>query len=72
MGWWLAHFTDGLGVLFAPGGLLLAHYRDGSLVIVLAPVLAREPLAALQLGLTPVVLQFVGALQVKDEVPAST
>lgn len=68
MGWWLAHFTDGLGVLFAAGGLWLAHYRDRSLVIVLAPVLAREPLAALQLGLTPVVLQFVAALQVKDEV----
>jgi len=68
VGWWLAHFTDGLGVLFAAGGLLLAHYRDRSLVIVLAPVLAREPLAALQLGLTPVVLQFVAALQVKDEV----
>lgn len=52
VGWWLAHFTDGLGVLFAAGGLLLAHHRDRSLAIVLSPVLTREPLAALQLGLT--------------------
>lgn len=68
VGWWLAHFTDGLGVLFAAGGLLLAHRRDRSLAMVLSPVLTREPLAALQLGLTPVVHQFVAALQVKDEV----
>ncbi len=31
VGWWLAHFTDGLGVLSAAGGLLLAHHRDRSL-----------------------------------------
>lgn len=68
VGWWLAHFIDGLGVLFAAGGLLLAHHRDRSLAIVLSPVLTREPLAALQLGLTPIVHQFVAALQIKDEV----
>lgn len=68
MGWWLAHFTDGLGLLFATGGLLLAHHRDRSLAIVLSPVLTRESLAALQLGLTPVVHQFVAALKIKDEV----
>jgi putative nucleotidyltransferase with HDIG domain len=67
-GWWLAHLTDGLGVLFAVGGLLWAHWRDRSLSIVLAPVLSREPLIALELGLTPVVHDFIAALERKDHV----
>lgn len=66
--WWLAHVTDGVGVLFAAGGLLLAHRRDRSLAVMLAPVLTREPLVALELGLTPVVHRFVTALGVKDPV----
>ncbi len=67
-GWWLAHATDGLGVLFAAGGLLVAHWRDRSLSLVLAPILTREPLAALELGLTPVVHRFLAALEAKDPV----
>jgi putative nucleotidyltransferase with HDIG domain len=67
-GWWLAHFTDGLGVLFAAGGLLIAHYQDRSLSIVLSPVLNREPLVALELGLTPVVHRFIADLETKDQV----
>jgi putative nucleotidyltransferase with HDIG domain len=66
--WWLAHLTDGLGVLFAVGGLLWAHWRDRSLALVLSPVLTRDPLAALELGLTPVVHQFIAALEQKDDV----
>lgn len=67
-GWWLAHVIDGVGVLFAAGGLAWAHWRDRSLALVLAPVLSREPLAALELGLTPVVHSFIGALDQKDQV----
>lgn len=67
-GWWLAHATDIAGVLFAAGGLLSAHWRDRSLSFALAPVLTREPLAALELGLTPVVHRFVAALELKDAV----
>jgi HD-GYP domain-containing protein (c-di-GMP phosphodiesterase class II) len=66
--WWLAHLTDGLGVLFAVAGLLWAHWRDRSLSLVLYPVLTRDPLAALELGLTPVVHDFIAALERKDEV----
>jgi HD-GYP domain-containing protein (c-di-GMP phosphodiesterase class II) len=66
--WWLAHLTDGVGVLFAVGGLLWAHWRDRSLALVLSPVLTREPLAALELGLTPVVHDFIAALERKDDV----
>lgn len=67
-GWWLAHVVDGVGVLFAAGGLAWAHWRDRSLAWVLSPVLTREPLAALELGLTPVVHDFIAALARKDEV----
>jgi HD-GYP domain-containing protein (c-di-GMP phosphodiesterase class II) len=66
--WWLAHLTDGVGVLFAVAGLLWAHWRDRSLSFVLYPVLTREPLAALELGLTPVVHDFIAALERKDDV----
>jgi putative nucleotidyltransferase with HDIG domain len=66
--WWLAHLIDGVGVLFAAGGLLWAHWRDRSLAFVLQPVLTREPLLALELGLTPVVHEFVAALDRKDSV----
>src|SRR5271155_274511 len=66
--WWLAHLLDGVGVLFAVAGLLWAHWRDRSLAFVLYPVLTREPLAALELGLTPVVHDFIAALERKDDV----
>ncbi len=66
--WWLAHLTDITGVLCAVVGLLAAHWRDRSLALVLSPVLTREPLAALELGLTPVVHDFVAALEAKDAV----
>lgn len=67
-GWWLAHLVDGVGVLFAAGGLAWAHWRDRSLAFVLQPVLAREPLRALELGLTPVVHDFIATLERKDAV----
>lgn len=66
--WWLAHLTDGVGVLFAVAGLLWAHWRDRSLAFALSPVLTREPLAALELGLTPIVHDFIAALERKDDV----
>ncbi len=66
-GWWLAHLVDGLGVLFAAVGLL-AHWRDRSVAFALSPVLSREPLIALELGLTPVVHRFVASLEAKDKV----
>ncbi len=67
-GWWLAHAIDIAGVLFVVTGLLAAHWRDRSLALVLSPVLTRDPLAALELGLTPVVHQFIAALEHKDAV----
>jgi len=67
-GWWLAHLIDGVGVLFAAGGLAWAHWRDRSLAFILQPVLTRDPLKALELGLTPVVHDFIATLERKDRV----
>ena len=67
-GWWLAHLIDGVGVLFAAGGLAWAHWQDRSLAFILQPVLTREPLRALELGLTPVVHDFIATLERKDPV----
>jgi len=67
-GWWLAHLIDAVGVLFAAGGLAWAHWRDRSLAFILQPVLTRDPLKALELGLTPVVHDFIATLERKDRV----
>lgn len=66
--WWAAHAADGAGVLAACAGLAMAHHRDRSLVPTLAPVVNRDPLVALELGLTPVVHRFMAALNQKDRV----
>lgn len=68
LAWWLAHAADALGVLGAAAGLFLAHRRDRDLVATLAPVVNRDPLVALELGLTPVVHRFIAALAQKDHV----
>ena len=64
--WWGAHAADGAGVLMACAGLVLAHRRDRSIAPTLAPVVNRDPLVALELGLTPVVHRFMAALDQKD------
>ena len=64
--WWGAHAADAIGVFGGIFGLAIAHYRDRSLAATLAPVVNRDPLIALELGLTPVVHRFVAALERKD------
>jgi HD-GYP domain-containing protein (c-di-GMP phosphodiesterase class II) len=66
VGWWSAHLIDAVGVLAAVIGLAFAHARDRSLAATLAPVLNRDPLVALELGLTPVVNSLIAALERKD------
>lgn len=68
LGWWLAHAADAIGVLGAVAGLLIAHRADRDVASTLAPVINRDPLVALELGLTPVVHRFVAALAQKDPV----
>ncbi len=66
--WWGAHLIDTVAVLGAIVGLGAAHRRDRSVASILGPVLNRDPLIALELGLTPLVHDFVSALEQKDAV----
>ncbi len=63
---WVAHLLDGLGVLAAAGGLVVAHRNDRPVTAVLAPVFNRDPSVALRLGLTPQIEDFVAMLDEKD------
>jgi HD-GYP domain-containing protein (c-di-GMP phosphodiesterase class II) len=65
---WAAHGVDATGVFAAAGGLLVAHWRDRSIAETLAPVVNRDPLVALELGLTPVVHALIAALEAKDQI----
>lgn len=65
-GWWLAHVLDISGVLGASVALAAGHRQDRRITGILAPVLSRDPLVALQLGLAPVVHRFVADLHTKD------
>ncbi len=64
--WWL-HVAGGLGVMGATAAMA-ATKPSRSAQELLAPVLARDPLAAFELGLSPVVHQFVADLARKDQV----
>lgn len=66
IGWWLAHLLDVLGVLVASVALAIGHRQGRSISDILAPVLTRDPLVALRLGLSPVVQRFVADLNAKD------
>lgn len=66
LAWWGAHVADAIGVFGGIFGLAFAHNRDRALAFVLAPVVDRDPLVALELGLTPVVHEFLAALDSKD------
>ncbi len=63
---WLAHGFDGFGVLLAGAGLWLAHRSDTQVADIFAPVLTREPLMALRLGVSPQVTAFLKDLATKD------
>jgi HD-GYP domain-containing protein (c-di-GMP phosphodiesterase class II) len=64
--WWLGHAIDIAGVLLTVVFLLGRPQPEGSVSEVLAPVVARDPLSAFALGLSPVVHAFVAALEQKD------
>ncbi len=65
--WWL-HISGSLGVVGACVGMAISKRLSQSAQDILAPVLAREPLVAFELGLSPVVHQFVADLEMKDEI----
>jgi HD-GYP domain-containing protein (c-di-GMP phosphodiesterase class II) len=66
--WWGAHLIDALATFAAIFGLTFAHFRERSLARTLSPLLNRDPLVALELGLTPTVHRFIAALDAKDPI----
>lgn len=66
LAWWGAHLIDMVAVLASVCALAIAHFRDRLLADILGPVVNRDPLVALELGLTPTVHRFISALEAKD------
>ena len=65
---WSAHVLDVVGVFGATIGALVVYRHTRAVRDVLAPVLVAEPLAALELGLDPLVHRFVADLETKDRI----
>jgi HD-GYP domain-containing protein (c-di-GMP phosphodiesterase class II) len=65
--WWL-HAAGALGVIGACLGMAVTNLLSRSAQDILAPVLVREPLVAFELGLSPIVHQFVADLERKDQI----
>lgn len=64
--WWL-RVVGALGVLGTSVGLVVSRHMSESAHEVLSPLLARDPLAAFELGLSPVVQAFVADLELEDQ-----
>jgi HD-GYP domain-containing protein (c-di-GMP phosphodiesterase class II) len=67
-GFWVAHILDIVGVSAATIGALVVYRRTSSVHDVVAPILAVEPLGALEVGLDPIVHRFVADLEAKDPI----
>jgi HD-GYP domain-containing protein (c-di-GMP phosphodiesterase class II) len=68
LGFWTAHILDIGGVAGAAVALAVGYRSQRSITKLVAPVLTRDPLLALDLGLSPAVHRFVGLLDRKDPV----
>jgi HD-GYP domain-containing protein (c-di-GMP phosphodiesterase class II) len=67
-GFWVAHVLDICGVAAGAVALLLGYRSNRSVATLMAPVLTRDPLVALDLGLSPVAHRFVALLDRKDPI----
>jgi hypothetical protein len=67
-GFWIAHVLDIGGVATGAVALLVGYRPDRSIAAVMAPVLTRDPLVALDLGLSPVAHRLIGLLDSKDPI----
>ena len=66
-GFWWTHLAGAVGVVGACGALTISKRLSPSAQDVLGPILTRDPLVAFELGLSPVVHQFIAELEVKDQ-----
>jgi HD-GYP domain-containing protein (c-di-GMP phosphodiesterase class II) len=64
--WW-THVAGALGVVGACCALAISKRLSPTAQDVLAPILTRDPLVAFELGLSPIVHDFVAELERKDE-----
>jgi HD-GYP domain-containing protein (c-di-GMP phosphodiesterase class II) len=68
VGFWIAHILDIGGVAVGALALLFGYRSDPSLARLVAPVVTRDPLVALDLGLSPTAHRFVAMLERKDPI----
>lgn len=66
--WWTAQTLDLVAVVAAVLSLAFVLRSGRSIDLVLAPIVNRDPLVALELGLAPEIHAFVAALDRKDEI----
>ena len=67
-GFWLAHAFDVIGVFAVIVGAGLAYRQRLPIRHIVGPLVANQPLSAFELGLEPLVHQFVAALETKDAI----
>ena len=68
LGFWAAHILDIGGVAGAAVSLAVGYRSHRPIAELMAPVLTRDPLVALDLGLSPVARRFVALLDRKDPI----
>ncbi len=68
LGFWCAHILDIGGVAGAAVALAVGYRSHHSITKLMAPVITRDPLVALGLGLSPVAHRFAALLDRKDPV----
>ena len=68
VGFWWLHLAGAVGVCGVCVGLAVSRWMSRSAQDILAPVLARDPLVAFELGLSPTVHRFVAELERKDQI----
>ena len=68
VGFWIAHALDIFGVAAGAVALLVGYRPGRSVTNLMAPVLIRDPLVALDLGLSPIAHRFVALLDRKDPI----
>ncbi len=68
VGFWSAHLLDICGVLAGTIGILVVYRKADDVSSALSPILTSDPLAALELGLEPVVHEYVADLEAKDPI----
>lgn len=68
VGWWLVHVMNNVAVLLVGVALIVGYRQRSDLQLVMEPVLSRDPLVSLEVGLSPEVRAFLAALERKDQI----